>query len=788
MNAVSDLAAVRAYERRLRQAVVQGIEANLYTHVGDDRGCIRAETLIDVCTDVAAEGTVRDPIVVAGAHVQGRLDLAETRLAHAIRFRDCLFDDGIDLCGARATEALEWEGGRIGGIVADRFKTTSDLIIRSVEVTGQVSLHWADIGGDLCFTGSHLKTAEKVVALRASDVRVGCTLFLDGTFQSQGEVCLRSSHIKGDVDCRHAHFDANGAHYSIDAAHAVIDGELLCEQGFFSTGEVRLQWAQIQRLRATGGTFSSKSNYALHATAMRVFSGVYLDRDFHATAEVRLIGATIIGDLCCTNGHFDNPDGVALNAERIVADDVYLDDGFTADGEVRFVDAHVAHQFNATDGVFHKASGVGDYALDADGLHCGGDVYLDRGFEATGTVSLTGAEIGSELNCTNGHFTSLKPHGYALFADGLTTPGVIYLDKDFQAHGEVRLARATVGRQLVCTGGLFENKSHVALDLAGLIAAGDVLLNGEEQQEQNSGQGAFRAIGKVILRGANITRDLDFSHSSLGDLGEFDARGMTVGGRLIWKMAVPMQGPIDLSRAEIGRLDDDSLANWPDGKYMLDGIIFRILDGTRARQGKSMSVEDRIRWLDRTSEYSQGAYRQLAESYQLSGDDASAEKILIACQRHQRTRGYPKKARKSTDGKGERKLFSKGWSWLLEVTVGYGYRLHRVFIFLLALWALGFLFYWLGANADLIHLTQDGHPSTLHGCEAGFPCFSPPVYSLQMLIPGLDLREAAYWLPNAEENPPWGALLMAYTWIMIISGWIAVTVVAAGLTRVFRRR
>lgn len=789
MSAASDLTADRAVERKLRQAVVKGIEADLHTYVGENRGCISAQALKDVCIDAVSEGTVRDPVVVVGAHVQGLLDLAQTHLTHAIHFRDCVFDDGIDLRGAQTTEAIEWEKGRIGKIQADRFKTTSDLTIRNVDVTGQVSLHWANIGGDLCFTGSQLEAKGEEVVLNASDVRVGHTLFLDGAhFQAQGEVCLRSSHIKGDVDCRHAHFNANGSHYSINAAHAVIDGELLCEQGFFATGEVCLHWAQVDRLRATGGRFSSETDFALHATAIRVISGAYLDRGFHATGQVRLIGANITGDLCCTDGRFDNPGGVALNAQRIVADDVYLDGGFTANGEVRFVDAHVAHEFNATHGVFHKATG-GDYALDADGLHCGGDVYLDSGFEANGAVSLKGAEIGSELNCTGGHFTSPKPHGCALFADGLTTPGTVYLDMDFRASGVVRFARATVGRQLVCTGGFFENEGHVALDLAGLVAAGDVLLNGSNEQDEPAGhqQGAFYAIGKVILRGAKITRDLDLTDSSLGKVAELDARGVTVGGRLIWKMAVPIQGSVDLSRAEVGRLDDDSLANWPEYKYMLDGMTFRILDGTRARQGKSMSVEDRIRWLDHTSEYSQGAYRQLAESYRLTGDDASAEKILIACQRHQRTRGYPKKNR-SRGIEAERRLFSKGWNWLLGFTVGYGYRLHRVFIYLLALWALGWLFYWLGSNADLIHLTQGNHPSAAQGCQVGYPCFYPFVYSLQMLIPGLDLREATYWIPNAGEESPWGTLLLIYTWVMIISGWIAATVVAAGLTRVFRRR
>ena len=103
---------------------------------------------------------------------------------------------------------------------------------------------------------------------------------------------------------------------------------------------------------------------------------------------------------------------------------------------------------------------------------------------------------------TAGSFT--KPDGCALFADGLTTPGIVFLDRDFRADGEVRFARATVGRQLVCTGGAFSNQNGTALDVGGLITPGDVLLND-----------GFRATGEVRMRGADIARDLNFTSAQL---------------------------------------------------------------------------------------------------------------------------------------------------------------------------------------------------------------------------------------------------------------------------------
>jgi hypothetical protein len=73
------------------------------------------------------------------------------------------------------------------------------------------------------------------------------------------------------------------------------------------------------------------------------------------------------------------------------------------------------------------------------------------------------------------------------------------------------------------------------------------------------------------------------------------------------------------------------------------------------------------------------------------------------------------------------------------------------------------------------------------GCPQGYPCFNPFVYSFQMLIPGLDLREATYWWPDASKAP-WGFPLVLYTWLMIILGWVLATAIVAGITQLFRRR
>lgn len=769
MSAVIDLVRLNGPERRLVKAAEEGEVADLRGHADGEEPVIRAWVLRGLSAG-DHQWKVKDRIHMVGGIVRGRLDLLGQHLVHPLYFADCVFEDTIDLRRARADVPIEWvgeHGARTAEILADEFESSSDLTIRNVTVTDVISLHWASVRGDVRLTGSAL-TSARGQTLNGADLRVGGTLFLDGQFRSEGEVCLQSAHIGGHVDCRNAHFD-NPAGVSLKADHMVVDGEVLMESlhadsansdrkdGF--DGEVNLEWAEVHRLRATGARFASNTGYALHADALHAGDGVYLDRNFHASGCVRLVGAYITGELCCTHGTFHNPEGRALDAERIEAEDVYLDQGFTAEGEVRFVSAKVRRQFNATNGTFLNKHAKG-CALDLDSLDCDGEVFLNDGFNATGPVSLTGAEIAGELNCTSGSFTN--DGGDALFADGLSTRGFVYLDQRFHAKGEVRLARATVGRQLVCTGGVFDNQHGCSLDITGLECSGDVLL-----RQGGNGTDGFRATGQIVMRDAYIRRDLDFTNARLHGGEGIDARGAQVSGCMIWILDQEPEGPVDLTGAHISRLLD-TRQSWPKDRYTLAGFTYQ------STAGSLVTVPERITWLQETKKYSPEPYQQLAQVFRLTGDESTAEKILIASQRDLRKRGSLPR-------------HSRMWNRFIDYSVGYGYRLWRPFLAVLVLGLLGWWFYHLAQVSNLIFATGRADYSAARACPSGYPCFYPAPYSFQLLIPGLDLREATQWLPDAGQKP-WGLIMMIYTWLMIIFGWIAATAVVAGVTRIFRKR
>lgn len=687
----------------------------------------------------------------ARRRIVGRLDLAGAHLRTAVRFVECAFDDAVDLRDARVDEALELVRCRLQTVRADRLESKGHVELTDV-VCRSVSFRQAHIEGDLRLTNSSLRSPGGT-AFDGSDLRVDGSVFFDGdglstrpepAVRAEGEVRLTSAEIKGSVDCRWSTFD-NPSGRSIDGFEMSVGVELLLEEGFVANGEVYLERVTVDRLRAGGGTFGKGGGrWALHADSLRAKTGVFLNKGFGATGEVRLVGADVTGELCCTGGSFANPGGIAFDATRLRAEDVFLDRGFTARGVVAVVGAHLTRQLNCTSGSFESRNGP---ALDADGLQCEGEVFLDRGFSATGEVRLMGAQIRNELNCTGGRFEN--PAGTALNADGLTTPGNVFLDSvtefEFSARGEVRLARVTAGRQLKLSGAVLSNPGERAVDLSGLVGHGDVLLD------------RCHCTGAVWMREAAIDRDLSFDGAHLRE--GLDAVGVTVGGTVTWQVADTPQGDVDFSFASVGTFAD-TLVNWPDGRVLLAGF------SCRAPAEFQLTPEQWIAWLGRTKAHYADAYEQLAAAYRLRGDDEAAKKISIARQRDLRTKD-----------RGHLGRPARLWNRLLDVSTRYGFELHRPLAVLLVMAVVGSIVFAVAYRFDQIAWVGSGQH---------YPRFQPVVYSVQTLIPGMDLAEISHWLPKTDNA--WGMAVMGYWWLAVVVGWLASGALIAGIGRFFRQQ
>lgn len=241
---------------------------------------------------------------------------------------------------------------------------------------------------------------------------------------------------------------------------------------------------------------------------------LFLSEGFEAQGEVRLIGATIRGDLDCEKARFINPKADVLSGRGLKVEGcVYMRNGFKAEGEVCMAGAIIGENFDCSGG--HFINKKGKTAFDADGLNIKGNVFFRDGFKAFGAVRLVGAKIGGNLECNNAKF--FNRHGSSLNGERLDVKGDVFLcrgtwsendivdskQSKFKSRGEVNLVCAKIGGTLECRGGLFSNPGKHALHGGRLEVGRNVYL-----------RNGFRAYGEIGLVDATIKGNLECNNAT----------------------------------------------------------------------------------------------------------------------------------------------------------------------------------------------------------------------------------------------------------------------------------
>jgi len=566
---------------------------------------------------------------------------------------------------------------------------------------------------------------------------------------------------------------------------------------------------------------------------------------------VKLIGANIDGTLECGGGQFVNPGGPALQARGIkVGGRILLHHDFKAEGMVSFLGATIGGNLECNQGDFVNRGGI---ALDAERSNIGGDVFLctgfwgggekvvAEGFKAEGEVKLVRAVVAGTLDCTSGMF--VNPGSCALQANGLRVRGNVLLSEGFRANGEVSLLGATVTGNLECNSGKFMNSGKVALDGERLKVGGDVLLcEGSRRKDKIVRAERFSALGEVKLIGAKVDGSVEFTGASFAGKQANNAGtivsmfGAIIGRELVWTQIVsPDEVTLDLRFVKVARLSDDH-RSWPGrDKLRLDGLEYgsisckapehthssfkergwgrfvRLMIGLfeqviapfwrDEREGVTpRGVKERIDWIRlQGDQFHHQPYQQLVEVLRRDGRDNDAKTVLVAkAEDRGRFTHMP--------------LLGRYWHWFLGLMIGYGYRPWRAFEISVFVVALGYVLFGLGYNdgAYIIKPTKEMEYVSPIGKEPtdildkwpqvtpDYPRFSSFVYSLDVFIPLVNLRQADYWLPNAKlgerlfqsellSTLTTGRLLCIYMWFHIIAGWILTTLLFVGLSGLVRR-
>jgi len=440
---------------------------------------------------------------------------------------------------------------------------------------------------------------------------------------------------------------------------------------------------------------------------------LWLYRCVFATAPL-FAGAHLTGSLS-----FPGSAVPGLDAEGARIDgELAFNAGCALHGELRLNRARIGRDLNCErmqQRPSSKFTGALPCRLVADGLHVGGDVILSGGVDALGELRFRGAQIQGDLRASSAHIAAALEsdgaRGVALNLDRANIGGQLLLDAGFSAAGQVRLQRVHVGGDLDATGAGFD-----AIGDAGWGDAAAVLLD------------RARIGGALILRG----------------------------------LQRPLEGT-SLIDARVGSLIDDA-HSW-GAHHQLDGFGYARF-GDQAPADATM----RLGWLatQRTaggSAYRPDPWRRVIRVLRRMGHERSASEVAIGRERHLRKSGLI-----GADLPAGTRWLARAAHAAWGLLAGYGHRPLRVLAMSAALWLLCAGAYWGAAQSDLMAPTQQAArsarpPTTLR----------PFAFSLDVLLPLIDLREQRRWAPAMRDDdyasPAGGVQLLI--WFEALWGWFA---------------
>jgi hypothetical protein len=306
--------------------------------------------------------------------------------------------------------------------------------------------------------------------------------------------------------------------------------------------------------------------------------------------------------------------------------------------------------------------------------------------------------------------------------------------------GGVRLTGARLNGGLFMEGTTLRSTTKLALDAQNIMVTDALECSGMTVRGELV---PFRCEGGIRLRGGRISGTLSFSRAVLRS---GDQQQLALGLGFLQASEVNLwthekiQGGVSMSYADIGVIHD-SPDSWPD-RLHLNGLTYRSLRGAHPRT--------RLSWVGRDREFHLDPYEQLADWYLRSGQEGLAREAQLAKLR----------ARRSVRGPAARIP-----GVLLDWAVGYGHRPWR------ASWWFALV---LAAGTTVFSLVPPD-PTKYPQDQPHFNAFG---YTLDLLMPIPLFGQREHWNPAGWTQ--W------FSYALIASGWILVTALIAGATRVLR--
>ncbi|HEY6424619.1 MAG TPA: hypothetical protein VIY28_15515 [Pseudonocardiaceae bacterium] len=645
-----------------------------------------------------------------------------------------------------------------------------------------IDLYAADVAGwrlGLC----------NLPGLRAANLRVRSELALEKCTVT-GPVVLPDARIEGPLRLMDTRLDTAGGH-ALVGVRLVISG-VLDARGMYADGEVRLSGARVDgNIDLRGAQLVRPGGDALEAAGVHVGGNLRCDRGFTAQGRVVLAGAVVAGDAVFSGARLrgtTNPD------ERAVL-------------------------------VLPRGSTDPSAALVADRIAVNGNLVLDAGFSAIGSVRMTHAQIGGHLRLSGATLGSpvqpdtdcgdqWRPVPVALAADGIEVRGDLEARRSLppteqsdgagplRARGQVRLVGAQVHGSASLTGAqlhgpgldvLFADRLRVGgtLYLRWVVVSGSIRLHHAHIGSTLDCTGA-QLDSPRCRRDGSVTESPDSSITP-----SLDARAATIGKDIYASRGFTATGGVRLSLAEVSksvRFDGARLggagaggvallargmtcqelglrfAEPPRGEVSLNGVVAgSVLDGEElwATRGvldvEDFRYESITAWPDVDVRTRLRWLRTVLPDYDPDPYDHLAASYRDGGHDDLADTVLLAKQRHRHSGNGPAGQF---WGWLQEWTVGYGYRPWRAALLLGVCWLLGSLWF---VNHPLTRLDSGQDPS-----------WQPVIYAADLLVPVVNLGQDGLWRTSGASA--WVASgLTAVGWLLLSTG-------AAAVTRILTRR
>ncbi|WP_376986688.1 hypothetical protein [Bosea sp. R86505] len=435
--------------------------------------------------------------------------------------------------------------------------------------------------------------------------------------------------------------------------------------------------------------------------------------------------------------------------------------------------------------------------LEAERLEARGGVYL-RGAQVTGEINVAQSRFGGNFECDGA--TVRVAGGPAIDASAIELRNLLL--RGATLRGGLAIAGARIAADLDSSGAVIEGVESLAMDGTEVEIGGSVVL-------RKAG-----VAGEVRLVAAVIGGDLDASGARLAHPGAMalDISRCAIKGAFFLRGDASVAGALSMTGASIGTIHDE-VSSWPaPGDLLLN----------RCRYGAFIAAPvdaaSRLDWLSRQAPERWGEdfwpqpYEQLAAVFREMGHGEDARAVLIVKERLQR------RARRA-------RAKSPLWRAALTVTDGflaatlvYGRQPLFAFVWLILFWLVGVGIFGMAERAGGfkpnsavvlrapewtlcgVERTQQrllGAPPQAaagraapgqtqlacyreQGEASSYPEFNPWFYSLDTLLPVLDLGQKSFWRPNPVGRH--GRVAISYFYVQAIVGWALSLLAVAGFS------